>query len=116
MRQVDPSPQTTPETPRLRIRVRDKIRLKHYSIRTEQAYTDWIKRFILLRQKHDAQLIELFIIHDTFQIPPTPLLQRGETFSNRPLPLTKGGWEGFVCTCWYVMNYEKINSTPQPSG
>jgi hypothetical protein len=24
-----------------------KIRLKHYSIRTEQAYLDWIKRFIL---------------------------------------------------------------------
>jgi hypothetical protein len=27
--------------------VRGKIRLKHYSIRTEQAYTDWIKRYIL---------------------------------------------------------------------
>ena len=27
--------------------VRGKIRLKHYSIRTEQAYMDWIKRYIL---------------------------------------------------------------------
>jgi hypothetical protein len=27
--------------------VREEIRLKHYSIRTEQAYLDWIKRFIL---------------------------------------------------------------------
>jgi len=27
-------------------RVRDKIRLKHYSIRTEQAYVSWIKRYI----------------------------------------------------------------------
>src|SRR5688572_4693879 len=27
-------------------RVRDKIELKHYSLRTEQAYCDWIKRFI----------------------------------------------------------------------
>jgi hypothetical protein len=27
--------------------VRGKIRLKHYSIRTEQAYVDWIRRFIL---------------------------------------------------------------------
>ncbi|MGZ8923449.1 MAG: phage integrase N-terminal SAM-like domain-containing protein [Methylosarcina sp.] len=26
--------------------VRGKIRLKHYSIRSEQAYTDWVKRFI----------------------------------------------------------------------
>jgi hypothetical protein len=27
--------------------VRAKIRLKHCSIRTEQAYADWIKRYIL---------------------------------------------------------------------
>ncbi len=26
--------------------VRDAIRLKNYSIRTEQAYVDWIKRFL----------------------------------------------------------------------
>jgi len=32
-------------------RVRDVIRLKHYSIRTEQAYTDWIKRYILFHDK-----------------------------------------------------------------
>lgn len=33
--------------PGLLDRVREKIRLKHYSLRTEEAYTDWIKRFIL---------------------------------------------------------------------
>jgi len=33
--------------PKLLDQVRAKIRLKHYSIRTEQAYADWIKRFIL---------------------------------------------------------------------
>ncbi len=33
--------------PRLLDQVRGKIRLKHYSIRTEQAYTDWSKRYIL---------------------------------------------------------------------
>ena len=27
-------------------RVRQKIRLKHYSIRTEKAYVSWIKRYI----------------------------------------------------------------------
>jgi integron integrase len=37
----------SPPTPRLLDQVRDKIRLKHYSLRTEQAYLDWIKRFIL---------------------------------------------------------------------
>jgi len=31
--------------------VRHVIRKKHYSIRTEQAYTDWIKRFILFHDK-----------------------------------------------------------------
>ena len=34
-------------SPKLLDQVRAKIRLKHYSIRTEQAYTDWIKRYIL---------------------------------------------------------------------
>ena len=37
--------------------MRDKIRLKHYSIRTEQAYVDWIKRFIGFHGKrHPGQL------------------------------------------------------------
>ena len=31
--------------------VRQAIRLRHYSIRTEQAYVDWIKRFILFHDK-----------------------------------------------------------------
>jgi hypothetical protein len=32
--------------PKLLDQVRDVCRFKHYSIRTEQAYTDWIKRYI----------------------------------------------------------------------
>ena len=32
-------------------RVRDRIRLKHYSIRTEQAYCDWIRRFVVFHGK-----------------------------------------------------------------
>ncbi len=31
--------------------VRDKIRLKHYSIKTEKSYTGWIKRYILFHNK-----------------------------------------------------------------
>ncbi len=31
--------------------VRQKIRLKHYSIRTEDAYVGWIRRFILFHNK-----------------------------------------------------------------
>jgi len=38
-------------------RVRERIRLKHYSIRTEQAYCDWIRRFVLFHGKrHPSSL------------------------------------------------------------
>ncbi|MGH8475022.1 MAG: integron integrase, partial [Methylococcales bacterium] len=53
----DPSRKFSGAQPRLLDRVRDKIRLKHYSIRTEQAYTDWIKRFILhFGKRHPSEL------------------------------------------------------------
>ncbi len=39
------------EPPRLLDRVRDRIRVKHYSLRTEQAYIQWIRRFILYHGK-----------------------------------------------------------------
>jgi hypothetical protein len=29
--------------------LREELRLKHYSYRTEQAYVDWVRCFILLR-------------------------------------------------------------------
>ena len=39
--------------------VRNLIRLKHYSIRTEQAYTHWIKRFIIFHNKrHPSDMAE----------------------------------------------------------
>lgn len=55
---------TTP--PKLLDQVRTEIRLRHYSIRTEQAYLDWIKRYILFHQKrHPAEMqkaeIEAFL-------------------------------------------------------
>lgn len=37
----------TSNEPKLLDIVRGKIRLKHYSIRTEQGCLDWIKRYIL---------------------------------------------------------------------
>ena len=37
--------------------VRDAIRLKHYSIRTEQAYVNWIKRYIHFHNvRHPAEM------------------------------------------------------------
>ena len=54
--------------PRLLDQVRDVIRCKHYSIRTEQTYLDWIKRYILFHNKqHPAGLserhVEAFLTH-----------------------------------------------------
>jgi integrase-like protein len=45
--------------PKLLDQVRDIIRRKHYSIRTEQAYIDWIKRFIIYHGKrHPGEMAE----------------------------------------------------------
>src|ERR1043166_7411919 len=45
--------------PKLLEQVRDVIRRKHYSIRTEQAYIDWIKRFIIYHSKrHPGEMAE----------------------------------------------------------
>jgi integron integrase len=38
--------------PRLLDQVREAIRIRHYSIRTEEAYVSWIKRYILFHGKH----------------------------------------------------------------
>jgi len=48
--------------------VRDDLRLKHYSLRTEEAYVSWIKRYILFHDKrHPAEMgapeIEAFLTH-----------------------------------------------------
>jgi integron integrase len=56
------------EPPKLLDQVRGKIRLKHYSIRTEQAYVDWIKRYILHFDKQHpkdlgADQVEQFLTH-----------------------------------------------------
>lgn len=58
------SPMDTPENsrpsarpPRLLDQLRDRIRLKHYSRRTELAYVQWVKRYIHFHGKrHPAEL------------------------------------------------------------
>ena len=37
--------------PKLLDQVRDAIRLRHYSSRTEEAFTQWIKRYIFFHKK-----------------------------------------------------------------
>jgi integron integrase len=48
--------------------VRDVIRVKHYSIRTEESYVDWIRRYILFHNKrHPKDMgrieVEAFLTH-----------------------------------------------------
>jgi integron integrase len=54
--------------PRLLDQVRDRIRFKHYSLRTEQAYVGWSKRFIRFHgNRHPSDLssahVEAFLTH-----------------------------------------------------
>jgi hypothetical protein len=42
---------------RLLDRVRAKVRLRHFSLRTEQAYVAWVRRFVLFHGKrHPAEM------------------------------------------------------------
>lgn len=57
-----------PQQPRLLDKMRDKIRVKHYSIRTEQTYLDWVRRYIRfhgLRHPRElgAEAVEAFLTH-----------------------------------------------------
>jgi integron integrase len=57
-----------PTPPKLLDQVRDKIRVKHYSIRTEQSYLGWIKRYIFFHDKrHPKEMgaaeAEAFLTH-----------------------------------------------------
>ena len=69
MAAINPVVSALPEhAPRLLDRVRDKIRVKHYSIRTEQTYVDFIKRFIVFHGKRHpdtlgAPEVEAFLTH-----------------------------------------------------
>lgn len=53
------NPSTNTPSPRLLDQVREIIRIKHYSIRTEQAYLQWIRRYILYHgRRHPRDLGE----------------------------------------------------------
>ena len=57
-----------PQPPKLLVQLRDRIRAKHNSIRTEASYTDWARRFILFHDKRhpremSAKEVEAFLTH-----------------------------------------------------
>ena len=56
-----PAPPTAPK-PKLLDQVRQAIRTRHYSPKTEKAYVHWIKRFIFFHDKrHPRDMAELEI-------------------------------------------------------
>ncbi len=63
----DPSLVASPK-PKLLDQVREKCRLLHYSIRTEEAYVNWIRKFILFHnRRHPSEMsgseVETFLTH-----------------------------------------------------
>jgi len=62
------SPPPSSSAPKLLDRLRAQVRTLHYSIRTESAYADWARRFILFHGKHHPASmgkaeIEAFLTH-----------------------------------------------------
>lgn len=54
--------------PKLLDQVRHRVRVKHYAIRTETAYVDWVRRFVLFHGKRHprdmgAREVEAFLTH-----------------------------------------------------
>ena len=49
----EPEPvRVAPSEPKLLDQLRGRLRVKHYSIRTEQSYVDWLRRFVLFHFEH----------------------------------------------------------------
>lgn len=64
----DYAPATDTKPPKLLDQVRQLLRVRHYSIRTEDSYLHWVKRFILFHGKrHPSEMgateIEAFLSH-----------------------------------------------------
>ena len=57
-----------PQAPKLLEQIRAAIRVRHYSLRTEETYLRWVKRFILFHGKRHprdmgAQEVQQFLSH-----------------------------------------------------
>ena len=85
--------------------VRQKIRLKHYSIPTEQAYADWIRRFILFHNKRHLAFmgvpeIRAFLSHLAVEGKVAASTQRQAltaiVFLYREILGQEGGWIGEI--------------------
>ena len=65
---ASPDPAAPPPPPRLLGRLRAEVRVRHYSLRTEQAYVDWARRYIRFHgMRHPQELgpaeVAAFLTH-----------------------------------------------------
>ena len=94
---------SSPKEKKLLDQVRDAIRVKHYSTRTEQTYIEWIKRYILFHKKrHPKDMagpeIEAFITHLA--------VERNVAVSTHIAPaVDAGGIRRLVPSCSYTNTY-----------
>ena len=56
------------DSPKLLDRLRAEIRVRHYSLRTEHAYVDWARRFILFHNKRHPNEMGAPELRDFYRI------------------------------------------------
>lgn len=82
------TPPPDSKTPKLLDQLREQIRLRHYSIRTETAYVQWVRRFIIYHNKLSALL---FLSRDVLKhsLPWLDEVVRAKRPSRLPVVLTQ---------------------------
>src|SRR6476469_8347074 len=83
--------------PKLLDQVRETIRRKHYSLRTESTYIDWINCYIFFHQKRrpkdmDAAEIEQFLNHLAVEKRVAASTQNQALSARATTPFFQGGW------------------------
>jgi len=82
--------------------VRDRLRLKHYSLRTEQAYVGWIKRYIIHQgRRHPTDMgkrdVEAFLTSLAVERDVSATTQ-GRALAGDPVPLPGGAGAAIAVT------------------
>jgi hypothetical protein len=85
LKHAAPSP---PQQPKLLDRLREALRSRHYSRRTEQCYCHWVKRFIFFHHVRHPAIGEVPV-----SAAPSMSSDRGYTGYINPIP-EAGPWDG----------------------
>ena len=85
--------------PRLLDRLREVLRVRHYSLRTEEAYVDWVRRFILFHgKKHPLEMgaveVGSFLTHLA--------VERKVSASTQNLPEHEQDWRAYIESAYKI--------------